>query len=269
MFKIILKNKNKIRFLGCLGIISFLVFFCGFSVFAQVKNIVIDAGHGGIDPGNLGKKTQEKHVNLAVSKLLGEMLKKEFPKINIHYTRLTDKYVDLHYRSRIAIDKKSDIFISIHCNSMPHENPNRKNVGGTETYILALQRSDDNLEIAEKENTPITESDKQFFLKLKKDKFQEENQILISLHQQTYLENSALLAQKIEESFVKNAKRQSRGVKQAGFAVLREIPNVSVLTEIGFLSNPTEEDFLMNKIGQKMIAKSIFLAMKVYIEQKE
>lgn len=252
---------------------------------AQVRNIVIDVGHGGIDPGNVGKKSKEKDINLQVSKLLGEMLKKNFPKINVHYTRSTDKYVDLHQRSRIAIQKKSDIFISIHCNSMPKENPNRHQVWGTETYLLGMHRSDDNLHIAQQENTPITEQDKVFSLNLKKDKPQntkqppksasekntenEENEILTNLHQQTYLENSALLAKKIEESFVKNAKRQSRGVKQAGFAVLREVPNVSVLVEIGFLSNPEEEAFLMEKTGQQLIAKAIFLALKAYIEQKD
>lgn len=229
-----------------------------------ISTIVIDAGHGGKDPGTLGSSAREKDIVLAISLELGRRLKQHIPEAKIVYTRLNDKFVELYRRAEIANENKADLFISIHCNSTPKNMVNRQNIQGTETYVMGLHKSEENLEVAKRENASIYqevnyEKNYQGF-----DPDSPQSYILLSLSQQTYLQNSLNLARKIDYQFRTNAKRSSRGVKQAGFVVLSKTAMPSILVECGFLSNPAEEKFLSSTAGQVQMAQAIFLAVKEY-----
>lgn len=231
---------------------------------SKIKVIVIDPGHGGKDPGTLGKISQEKNVALAISLELGRIIKKNMPGVKVVYTRTNDKFVELYRRADIANENKADLFISIHCNAAPRRMPNRASVFGTSTYVMGLHRSEENLEVAKRENSVIT---KESNYQNKYNDFSTDSpqsNILLSLHQQTHLQNSLNLANKIENQFKYRVKRKSRGVKQAGFIVLYNTTMPSVLVEIGFLSNPTEEKYLNSSEGQVYLASAIFRAIREY-----
>ena len=223
--------------------------------------MVLDPGHGGHDSGTRGTgktKIYEKHVVLAVAKKVAELLKSD-PDIKVIMTRNSDKFIELRKRAEIANKNKADVFVSIHCNANP--NPG---VRGSETYVLGIHRNKDNLEVAKMENAVIKlEEDYQ----LHYENFDPDDPstfIGLELAQEEFLDQSILLASLVQKEFQKRVKTKNRSVQQAGFAVLRLTYMPSILTEIGFLSNPQEERFLHSKTGQYKIAQSIANAIKQY-----
>lgn len=225
-----------------------------------LKTVVIDAGHGGKDSGCHGATTsREKYVTLAIALELGKKIKTAYPNINVAYTREKDIFVELHKRAKIANEYKADLFISIHCNAAIS---NKQRASGTETYALGLHRAEDNLEIMKRENDVILMEDN-YENNYDYDPNSPENHIINALVQNKHLEQSLNFATKIEREFVL-AKRKSRGVKQAGFAVLRGATMPAVLIESGFLTHGAEESFLVSKKGQTVMANAIFKAFETY-----
>ena len=227
-----------------------------------VKTIVIDPGHGGRDPGGVGKKTKEKDIVLSVSLILEDLLNRYFPDINVILTRDSDVFVPLHERASIANKSNADLFLSIHCNIAP----NRSQVHGSETFVLGLHRAQENLEVAKRENAVITMEEDYRENYGGYDPNSPEGHIIISAYQNAYLGHSIRFASLVEQEFENTAKRKSRGVKQAGFLVLRQTTMPSVLIEAGFLSNSTEEKYLASTEGQRQIALSILRAIQQYLK---
>lgn len=225
-----------------------------------LQTIVIDPGHGGKDNGcNGATNSKEKNVTLAVALKLGEKIKKAFPNVNVVFTRNTDVFVELHKRAEIANEHKADLFISIHCNAAVTA---KEKAIGSETYALGLHRAGDNLEVMKRENDVIL-MEENYEENYDYDPHSPENHIINALIQNKYLEQSINFATKIEREVVLS-KRKSRGVKQAGFAVLRGAAMPAVLVETGFLTNSTEEKILASKEGQNQVAEAIFKAFKAY-----
>lgn len=258
-----IKNHNVNRLVSLLAFIcltSFTYTYAGGSgQGAAVHTLVIDPGHGGMDPGAIGPGGHhESDLALAVSLKFGEMVKAAFPNVKIIYTRTTDKFVSLADRADMANKAKADLFICIHLNSATtHE------AYGTATYVLGLHRTDDNLEVAKRENAVIElEGDKDKNYEF--DPNSPEGHIIMSMKQNAFLDQSILIASKIEDELAVLSKRKSHGVKQAGFWVLYKTAMPSLLAEIGFISNPTEEQYLATDEGQKNIATSIFKAFRSY-----
>ncbi|MDB5281840.1 MAG: cell wall hydrolase/autolysin [Bacteroidota bacterium] len=229
-----------------------------------IKTIVIDAGHGGKDPGAIGPgKTNEKDVALSVALKLGDLVQKNFPDVKIIYTRKTDVFIELHERADIANQAKADLFMAIHCNSSTSSG-----TYGTSTYVLGLHRTEANLEVAKRENAVILmedDRDKNYDF----DPNTPQGHIMMSMKQNAFLDQSIDMASKIESQFETSAKRKSLGVKQAGFYVIYKTTMPSLLSEIGFISNPDEEKFLNSAKGQDLIANSLFKAFKEYKFQIE
>jgi N-acetylmuramoyl-L-alanine amidase len=224
----------------------------------KIKTIVIDAGHGGKDPGCHGKCSNESDVTLKTALELGRIINENLPDVKVIYTRTTDKFIELHDRAGIANKHNADLFISIHCNSGPVD------VDGTETYTMGLHTSKGNLEVAKRENAVIYQEDnyKKNYEGLNPDSPMAH--ILISNWQKAYLENSVRFASKVETQFKKRVGRNSRGVKQAGLFVLWKTTMPSVLIEIGFLTNLKEEKYLNNETNRTYIASGIYRAFKEY-----
>lgn len=228
---------------------------------ASVFTIVIDAGHGGKDSGALGSIVKEKDIALKLALRLGQYIQEYIPSVRVLYTRTTDRFIPLHERIAMANNNHADLFFSIHCNSME----TRSNaVSGTETYVMGLHQATENLNVAKRENKAVL---------LEKDYVQNyggynpyssEGHIMLSMYQNAYLSQSLLLAEKVEKQFMHTAKRKSRGVKQAGFLVLRAATMPSVLVETGFLSNSIEEDYLNSEKGQVYTASAMYRAVKEY-----
>lgn len=225
-----------------------------------LQTVVIDPGHGGKDNGcNGATNSKEKNVTLAVALKLGEKIKKAFPSVNVVYTRNKDVFVELHKRAEIANANKANLFISIHCNAAITA---KEKAIGSETYALGLHRAEDNLEVMKRENDVIL-LEENYAENYDYDPYSSENHIINSLIQNKYLEQSINFATKIEREVILS-KRKSRGVKQAGFAVLRGAAMPAVLVETGFLTNSTEEKILTSKEGQNEVAEAIFKAFKAY-----
>jgi N-acetylmuramoyl-L-alanine amidase len=222
--------------------------------------VVIDAGHGGKDPGAIGySKSYEKNIVLAVSLKLGELIKKNFPDIKVVYTRDKDVFIELQERAAIANKANADLFISIHCNA----NADR-NAYGSETYCLGLHRSEANLEVAKRENSVILLEDNYVEKYDGFDPNAPEAHIIFSLFQYAFINQSVSFASKIEQQMETTAKRRSRGVKQAGFLVLYKTTMPGVLIELGFISNKNDEAFLTSAAGQDATAQSLLNAFANY-----
>jgi len=228
----------------------------------RIRTIVLDAGHGGKDPGNLGTgrfKTTEKHISLNVAKLVGGYVNEAYPDVKVVYTREDDRFIELMERTNIANKAKADVFISIHCNANDNKDPH-----GCETYVMGLHKTDANMRVAQKENEAILLEEGH---ELKYDGYDPkdpESQIALSLRQNTHLDHSLLLASLIQKQFKVRVGRPDRGVKQAGFLVISYTTMPSVLIELGFLTNPTEEDYLQTAEGQDHMASAIYRAFKEY-----
>ncbi|NOQ74407.1 MAG: N-acetylmuramoyl-L-alanine amidase [Crocinitomix sp.] len=249
-------------------ILCISVFFSTLS-FAQVgdamrgiKTVVIDPGHGGQDPGCHGAHSNEKAVTLAIGLKVGAAIEKAFPEINVVYTRKTDVFIELDERAAIANRNKADLFICIHANAGPAK------AIGAETYVLGLHRTDAQRKIAERENSAIEfEADSE----TRYEKLSADAIIARQLQLSVFLDHSIEFAARIQNEFVALG-RENRGVRQAGFLVLYKTTMPSVLIETGFLTNPSEEEFLTDTLSQDAMAGSIFTAFedyKVYYESAD
>jgi len=224
--------------------------------------IVIDAGHGGKDPGALGSVSKEKNINLAIALKTGEYLEKNMKNVNVLYTRNSDVFVGLKERAEFANKNKADLFISIHSNWISN-----KNIKGTETWIMGPAKDEQNLEVAIKENEVIRWED-DFSTKYEGfDPGSPESYIMFTVMQNTFKEQSTWLAGNIQDQFKNRAGRSDLGVKQAGFWVLYMTSMPSVLVETGFITNPEEEKYLNSKEGQDYVASAIFRASRDYINE--
>ena len=227
-----------------------------------IRTVVIDPGHGGKDPGTLGTsryKSAEKDIVLEVSLLLGNYIMDEFPEVNVIYTRETDDFIKLSERTRIANEAQADLFLSIHCDAFKD-----KRVYGATTYVMGLHKTASNLNVAIRENSSILMEDNYNINYEGFNPSEPESYIALSMYQSNHLNNSLLLASKIQNQFKNRVGRKDRGVKQAGFLVLSRATMPSVLIELGFLTNYKEEDFLNTKNGKIYMASAIFRAIKEY-----
>lgn len=246
-------------------IIIVLLFSFNFSLNAQRLNdkfvLVLDAGHGGKDPGTHGVSDREKVIALDITLKLGKLIKDYYGKdVKVIYTRKDDTFVELAERANIANRNHADFFISIHCNA------GRSSAYGTETFVLGSdpKRANSNFSIVKKENSVILLEDNHKETYEGFDPSSPESLIGLTLMQNTHLDNSLKFAYNVEKNFVEKDKRRSRGVKQAGFIVLWRTATPSVLIETGFISNPKEGNLLASEKGQKATAESIFNAFKLY-----
>jgi len=231
--------------------------------FRKIDRVVIDAGHGGKDPGTVGKRSKEKDIALILALKVGEYIKENLPDVEVIYTRKTDVFIELYKRPKIANEKKADVFISIHCNAAAS-----KSAIGTETFIIGATKSERNLAIAKKENAAILyEADYEERYNFNPNS--PESYIIFELFQNAYREQSESLARKVQDEFTNKLHRVNRGVREAGFLVLVNTTMPSILVEAGFLSNPEEEKYLMSESGQNEIASGIYRAFKAYKHQME
>ncbi|MBK9106445.1 MAG: N-acetylmuramoyl-L-alanine amidase [Saprospiraceae bacterium] len=228
----------------------------------KIHKVVIDAGHGGKDPGCNGHSSREKEVALSIALDLGKKIKATYPDIQVIYTRETDVFIPLNERAAIANRNKADLFISIHCNYISVRN----RATGSETYVLGLHRAEDNLDVAKRENASILLEDDYEKTYDGFDPYSAEGHIILSMFQNAHLEQSILFATHVENALKKLGKLPSRGVKQAGFLVLRETTMPSVLIETGFLSADADENYLMKKENQQEMASTI---LKAFINYKK
>ena len=226
-----------------------------------IKTVVIDAGHGGKDPGCHGASAHEKHVCLSMSLMLGDLIKNKFPNINVVYTRDTDVFVELNERAKIANRNNADLFICIHANAASAQ------AYGTETYVLGLHRTESQQKVAERENSIIHLED-DGGEKYKDFDMSPDAIIARQIQLSVFLDQSISFASKLQSEF-KRVGRHDRGVKQAGFLVLYKTTMPSVLIETGFLTNPKEEKFLSDPATQKLMAESMFTAFRKYKNELE
>ena len=232
----------------------------------RVRTVVIDPGHGGAKPGAKGARSYEKDITLAVALKFGKLLKDNYPDLNIIYTRTTDVDISLAERAHIANRNKADLFISIHANSHPTSAPT-----GVETFVMGLSESRANLEVAKTENADILlEADYK-----KNDAYKgfdpnaPESFVMLAMFQNAFIDKSLNLAQAIQNQYKQNLRTINRGVKQAELFVLYKTTCPSVLTEVGFISNPDEEAFMLSDEGQAKIAVSLFNAFMLYKATEE
>jgi N-acetylmuramoyl-L-alanine amidase len=230
----------------------------------SIRKVVIDAGHGGKDPGAIGRKTQEKHVTLAIALKLGSLIEAGFKDVDVIYTRDTDVFVELYQRAEIANKNKADLFISIHCNA------NKSKVyEGVETYVMGLHKSEQNLEISKLENASILMEPDYLTRYDGFDPNSDESYITFTLFQNAYLRQSTEFAAEVQNAMKDRVGMDDRGVRQAGFLVLYKTTMPSVLIETGFLSNPVEESYLISRVGQSHIADAIYRAFRSYKQKVE
>ncbi len=226
--------------------------------------VVIDPGHGGEDPGATGLRgTKEKTITLAIAKDLKMAINRRLPKVKVVMTRSDDRFVPLDQRGEIANEAGGRLFISIHCNSMPHK-PNPAN--GLETYFLRPGRTDEAIRIAAQENAAVKyEND----YEKKYEAYDEDNIILTTMAHSAYVKYSEQLAKLIEENVSETASVADNGISQAGFYVLVGASMPAVLIETGYLSNRKEEKYLKSKNGQEAIAKGIAEAVVKFKDEYE
>lgn len=230
----------------------------------KVKTVVIDAGHGGHDPGTHGVNTKEKNLVLKVALQTGAYIEKYLPDVKVIYTRKDDRFLELYERADIANKNKADLFISIHANAL-----SRASVYGTETYVMGLHTNEKNFNVAKRENSVILLEENHEEKYEGFDPNSPESYIMFSMTQNAYLDNSLLMANNVELQFKNRAGRKSLGVKQAGFQVLWNTYMPSVLVEIGYLTNLKEEKELNHSKTQDYIASGIFRAFRDYKTQIE
>lgn len=227
--------------------------------------VVIDAGHGGHDPGAVGSFSKEKDINLTVALKFGNMVKKECDDVKVVYTRSKDVFIPLDRRAQIANDAKADLFISIHTNALA----NNRTAQGASTWTLGLAKSNANLEVAKRENSVILyESD----YKTRYAGFNPnsaESYIIFEFMQDKYMEQSVHLADLVQKQFRSHCNRADRGVHQAGFLVLKASAMPSILVELGFISTPDEERYLNTETGTTTLARGIYRAFLSYKREQE
>ena len=256
--------RRYILYIGiCLGMLASP--FCTGSAEAKDFVVVIDAGHGGHDPGAIGKISKEKNINLNVALKLGKQIQKNCPDVKVIYTRTRDVFIPLNRRAEIANDAKADLFISVHTNALA----NNRTAKGASTWTLGLAKSDANLEVAKRENSVILyESD----YKTRYAGFNpnsSESYIIFEFMQDKYMSQSVHLASLVQKQFRNTCRRIDRGVHQAGFLVLKASAMPSILIELGFISTPEEERYLNSEAGTTTLANGIFRAFLTYKREQE
>jgi N-acetylmuramoyl-L-alanine amidase len=237
------------------------LFFTTTVTFSQSKDkfkVVLDAGHGGKDPGALKNGVKEKDVVLAVALKVGKLLEK-YKDIEVGYTRKTDVFIEVKDRSVIANKAKANIFVSIHCNSNDSSRPY-----GTETYVMGMSKDKSNMEVSKRENAVIFLEENYQEKYQKYDSNNPESVIAMVMMQGVYKDQSIHLASNIQKSFTTDLKRHNRGVKQDIFYVLHGCAMPSVLIELGFVSHPEEAKYLSSEKGQNELAQSIAKAIVSY-----
>ena len=231
----------------------------------RLRTIVLDAGHGGKDRGCAGPAgAREAAVALKIVLALGRQIAAEMPDVKVIYTRKTDVFIPLDERAGIANRNHADLFVSVHCNAAGPSSH------GTEVWTMGAHKTDANLSVAKRENSVILQEGDDYRTRYGGfDPRSPQSHILFSLFQSAYLTNSLRLAQRIDRQFRTAVQRPSRGVKQAGFIVLWRSAMPSVLVEVGFLTNATEERFLNSGAGQTAMAGGIFRAFREYKNELE
>jgi N-acetylmuramoyl-L-alanine amidase len=258
-----------------------------FSQGYTVKTIVIDAGHGGRKPGARGSFSLEKNVALEVALRLGKKIENNLPGVKVLYTRKTDVDVDFYKRAALANDNNADLFISIHCNSMPdnrvltgytkgkngkriakYSYQKNKTTSGTETFVAGSHRlNEQDAAIRENEDIKLEKNFRQNYNGY--DPNDPETFIILSLFKNLFRDKSLKLARLIQSNYTHNDGRVDRGVKEQGLLILQRCGLPAVLTEIGFISNPSEEKYINSDSGQEEIVNSIFKAIKTYKKETE
>ena len=232
------------------------------SLYAQKKKrftVVLDAGHGGNDPGAVHGKVKEKDINLTVTKMLAEKINRKYPEVKVVFTRSTDVFVTLEGRSNKANKEKADLFISIHVNSFEDKSSN-----GVETFMWGIPSTEDEKRLAMYENQ-VVELEKDKGVKYKKFD-SDEDFILKQLMFDQDVTLSAEIAQLVQKALVKSTKRTDRGVKSGDLYVLRNSAMPRILVEMPFLSNAGDRQFLTSAAGQKKIVEGIFEGFSKYYE---
>ena len=230
-------------------------------------NVVIDAGHGGKDPGACGSLTTEKALNLAVSQRLAKLIKDSCSDVNVYMTRTTDVFLTLQERANFVNKHNADLFICIHANSAEN-----KKMNGAETYTLGLHKLDSNFDVAKRENSVIMLEDNYQTKYQGFDPNSVESYIMFEFMQDSYLDRSLQFASLVQQQLSSSCGRMDRGVRQAGFWVLHKSACPSVLVEMGFISNPDEEKYLASDKGKQETATAIFnafLAYKSSVDKKQ
>jgi N-acetylmuramoyl-L-alanine amidase len=226
---------------------------------AHAFTVVLDAGHGGNDAGAVGAFSKEKNINLKYTLELGDLIKKNHPDVKVIYTRNKDVFVNLNERARIANRAKADLFISIHTNASKNKSAN-----GMETFTLGVSRSKENMEVAMLENSVILLEDDYEKKYEGFDPNSTDSYIMFEFMKDQYMDRSISCADLIQQNMINASKRNNRGVRQAGFLVLRATTMPSILIELGFISNKEEEKFLNNSDNQTKICKAIYQAFADY-----
>ena len=246
-----------------------LLLWCTLCLFSHVAAkefvVVIDAGHGGHDPGAIGKISKEKNINLKVALKLGGLIKQNCKDVKVVYTRTRDVFIPLDRRAQIANDAKADLFISIHTNALAKN----RTAQGASTWTLGLAKSDDNLEVAKRENAVILYENDYETRYAGFNPNSAESYIIFEFMQDKYMSQSVHLASLVQQQFKSRCKRIDRGVHQAGFLVLKASAMPSILVELGFISTPAEEKYLNTEVGTSNLAEGIYRAFQTYKREQE
>ena len=240
--------------------VALVVACAAFAPAAPKLVVVLDAGHGGKDPGNLGtgRYTQtEKDVTLDVTLQLGSYIEENLPEVKVLYTRKDDSFPALRDRVRMANEAQADLFISIHCDAFDGPGPK-----GSSTYVMGMHKSEESLRVAMRENASMFKEEGYEQNYDGFDPNDPDTYIALSLRQNVNLDASLTLGAAIQKQFKERVGRRDRGVKQAGFYVISYTTMPSTLVELGFLTNPEEEDFLHSETGKSYLASAIYRAFR-------
>jgi N-acetylmuramoyl-L-alanine amidase len=238
---------------------------CAARVAAKEFVVVIDAGHGGNDPGAIGKISKEKDINLKIALKLGSLIRNTCNDVKVVYTRNKDVFVSLDRRAEIANSAKADLFISIHTNALA----NNHTIKGASTWTLGLATSETNLSVAKRENSVILYEDDYQTRYAGFDPNSSESYIIFELMQDKYMLQSVRFASIVQQHFKTTCRRIDRGVHQAGFLVLKASAMPSVLVELGFISTPEEERYMNSEEGADNLSRGIYRAFLQYKEEHQ
>lgn len=241
-----------------------IVLFCWLPLLAETNfTLVLDAGHGGKDPGAVGRFSQEKDLNLKLVLKVGELIQEKYPDVKVVYTRSTDVFIPLQERANIANKANADLFISIHTNSAEKKEPR-----GVETFILGTDRMEANLDVAMRENAVMKLEQDYKTTYQGFDPNSIDSYIMFELMQNSYMDQSLQFAEQVQQRFVGHLNREDRGVRQAAFWVLLKTACPSILFEMGFISNPEEEKFLNQPASIAQMANAIVNAFGAYTHKQ-